>query len=346
MLWIWLLNIVVMKMNKCVELPLIEPLYSTYHNQGPGTAIIKDNLSIRNWYLNQIMNLFCSRKFLNGYTTPEITIRDSWWSANPYLDRRMISTEFADGYINPIIREMLDRGFYVDFSGVDDFYMKGKTWYKQRHFSHDGLICGYDQNDKTYCIYAYDSNWIYQKFWIPQKDFNAGRIAMRKKGVFTTICGLKAKDDIVEFFPKIALQKIKEYLYSDLEKYPFDGEGNIYGIVVHAYIAEYVAKIYTGDIPYERMDRRVFRMIWEHKKEMLERIENIEQKLCLDNEISKKYKHLVSDADTMRMLYASYHMKRRDSILPIIKSKLLKLMEKERELLTLLVEDVGKELKK
>lgn len=331
-------------MNKRVELPLIEPLYSTYHNQGSGTAIIENNLSIRNWYLNQIMNLFCSRKFLNGYTTPEITIRDSWWSANPYLDRRVISTEFTDGYINPIIREMLDRGFYVDFSGVDDFYMKGKTWYKQRHFSHDGLICGYDQNDKTYCIYAYDSNWIYQKFWIPQKDFNAGRIAMRKKGVFTTICGLKAKDDIVEFSPEITLQKIKEYLYSDLEKYPFDGEGNIYGIVVHAYIAEYVAKIYTGDIPYERMDRRVFRLIWEHKKAMLERIVNMEQCLHLTDEISKKYEQVVSEADIIRMLYASHHMKRRDSVLPIIKKKLLNLMEQEKELLTLLCEKAEKEL--
>ena len=331
-------------MNKYVELPLIEPLYSTYHNQGPGTAIVGNNPSVRNWYLNQVMNLTCSKKFLNGFTTPEITIVDSSWSGNPYLDKRWLSSEFTNGYTNPIIRQMLDKGFYVAFGGVDDFYVKGKSWYKERHFSHDGLICGYDQGNKTYCIYAYDSNWIHQKFWTPQKDFDAGRIAMRKKGIFADICGLKAKGDKIEFLPDTAIQKIKEYLDSNLEKYPFDGEGNVYGIVVHEYIAEYVSKLYKQDIPYERMDRRVFRLIWEHKKAMLERIVNIEQCLNLTNDISEKYERIVADADTMRMLYASHHMKRRDSVLPIIKRKLLNLVDREKELLTLLVDIAGKEL--
>lgn len=331
-------------MKKHVELPLIEPLYSTYHNQGTGTAIIVNNPSVRNWYLNQVMNLTCSKKFLNGFTTPEITIADSSWSGNPYLDKRWLSSEFTNGYINPIIRQMLDKGFYVAFVGVDDFYLKGKSWYKERHFSHDGLICGYDQNDKTYCIYAYDSNWIYQKFWVPQKDFNAGRISMRRKGTFSIFCGLKVKGDQIEFSPKTACQKIKEYLDSDIEKHPFDKEGNAYGLVVHEYIAEYVTKLYSGYIPYERMDRRVFRLIWEHKKAMLERIVCIEQSLNLTNEISEKYKQVVADADTMRMLYASHHMKRRDSVLPIIKKKLLNLVDREKELLTLLVDKAEKEL--
>ena len=46
----------------------------------------------------------------------------------------------------------------------------------------------------------------------------------------------------------------------------------------------------------------------------------------------------------MRMLYATHHMKRRDSVLPIIKNKLLKLMHAEKELLTLLLEKSDKEI--
>lgn len=331
-------------MSKRVELPLIEPLYSTYHSQGPGTATIAKNLSVRNWYLNQAVNLTCSRKFLNGFTSPEIYVVQSSTSANPYFESKWMSTEFANGYINPIIRQMLDNGFYVVFGGVDDFYIKGKSWYKQKHFSHDGLICGYDQKDKTYCIYAYDTNWIYRKFWISQKDFNAGRLAMRKKGIFTDIRGIKVKSDKVDFSPEKAYQKIKGYLNSTLERYSFDGEGEVYGIVVHEYIAEYVTKLYNGDIPYERMDRRVFRLIWEHKKVMLERIEMMEKMLHLSSEFSKKYQILVSDADAMRALYASHSIKRRDSLLLIIKKKLLNLMNKEKELLTIFVDRVGKEL--
>ena len=331
-------------MKKRVELPLTEPIYQTYHNQGASTAVATKNATIVNWHFNQVMNLTCSRKFLNGFTTPELTISGSSWQVNPHLDKWWLSTQFTKGYVNPIIRELLDNGFYVAFDRVDDYYIKGKTWYKERHFAHDGLICGYDQNNKTYCIYAYDSNWIYRKFWISQKDFEAGRNAVRQNGVFSIICGMKTKDEVVEFSCKTAINSIKEYLDSSLEKYPWNAEGNVYGIVVHEYIAEYVAKLYRGDITYERMDRRVFRLIWEHKKVMLERIRKIEQSLNLNNEISEKYQSLVSEADTMRMLYASHHMRRRDSVLPIIKNKLLKIMDQEKELLTLLVKTVEKEL--
>ena len=328
-------------MKKRVELPLIEPLYSTYQNQGACTAILSSNQSICNWYYNQVMNLSCNRKFLSGFTTPQINIIDSTWNCNPYLDKRWMSTEFAKGHINPIIREFLNRGFYVAFGSVDDYYIKGKSWYKKRHFAHDGLICGYDQNDKTYCIYAYNSDWVYRKFWISQNDFNAGRIYMHKKGKYSNICGLKVKGDKIEFSPSIALQNIKEYLDSSLEKYPWEGEGDVYGIVVHEYLVKYLEKLYDETIPYERMDWRVFRLVWEHKKVMLERIKKIEQELNLGDEISKKYQLLVFEADTMRMLYASHHMKRRDSVLPIMKKKLLKLMDQEKKLLTLLVEKTG-----
>ena len=63
------------KTKKKIELPLVEPLYSTYHYQGPGTATLVNNPSIRNWYLNQVMILTCTRKFLNGFTTPQIRMQ-------------------------------------------------------------------------------------------------------------------------------------------------------------------------------------------------------------------------------------------------------------------------------
>ena len=282
---------------------------------------------------------------MNGFTTPQITIARSHWSANPYLEKKSVSTQFTKGYINPIIREMLDNGYYVNFTGVDDYYVEGKSWYMQSHCNHDGLICGYDQKEQTYCIYAYDSNWVYRKFWTSQSGFNAGRVAMYKKGKIGAVCAIKAKEESVDFLPETAYLKIREYLDSSIEKYPFEGEDNVFGIVVHEYIAEYIAKLETGEIPYERMDRRVFRLIWEHKKAMLERIVLVEKSLVMDTAISEKYKLLVAEANTMRMLYASHHMKRRDSVLPIIKKKLLTLMIDEQVLLTELVERMEKKIK-
>ena len=81
------------------------------------------------------------------------------------------------------------------------------------------------------------------------------------------------------------------------------------------------------------MDRRVFRMIWEHKKVMLERIILIENALSIDHSISDNYRYVVREADNCRMLYAAHHMKQRNSILPIINKKLLNLKYREQTLL-------------
>lgn len=331
-------------MDKRVELPIAEALYSTYHYQGPGTAIAINNPTVRNWFLNHTVNLICNRKFLKGFTSPEITVDNSSWWVCPYFERIEISSRFAKGFINPIIREMLNNGYYVAFINIDDYYVEGKSWHKERHFNHDGIICGYDQNDKTYCLYAYDNKWIYRKFWTSQKSFNSGRVSTDKQGKCAVFYAVKVKDDVIEFLPHLVYSGIKEYLDSDMKKYPPDGEEKVYGIVVHQYIAEYVSLLYKGEIPYERMDRRVFRVIWEHKKAMLERIELVEKKLGMNSCISQKYASLVSDADRLRMMYATYHMNHRNSILPEIQKKLLKLMKDERLLLKQLLKKMERKL--
>lgn len=86
------------------------------------------------------------------------------------------------------------------------------------------------------------------------------------------------------------------------------------------------------------MDRRIFRLIWEHKKAMLERIKLIENALSLDHSLSDAYTSVVREADNCRMLYAAHHMKQRNSVLPMIKKKLLSLKEKEKEILENLLE--------
>lgn len=335
-----------MKQKKTIELPLMEPLYSTYHNQGVASAVLVDHPSIRNWYLNQSCILTCTKKFLNGFTTPQINIADSSWLSNPYFSKKILEMQFLRGHVNSVIKNLLDEGYYVIFSGIDDYYIKGKSWYHKRHFNHDGCICGYDQENKTYCLYAYDQNWIYQKFWITQKSFEAGRRSQFKQGVYGSIFGIKPFNVQVSFSYTWALKKIAEYLDSNMEKYPETSEGDVEGIVVHDYIAKYIGKLYDESIPYERMDSRIFRLIWEHKKVMLQRIQLIEQQLSFDDEISSKYEIVVREADNVRMLYAAHHMKRRDSVLPIIQQKLLSFKELEQELLeNLLLKSKGRDMK-
>lgn len=320
-------------MKTFVELPLAEPMFKTFQNQAAGTVILGENPSLNNWYLMETTDISCTRDFLNGRTTPDFFVTNSFWYRNPHLESISISFRFVGGEINRIIRRMLDEGYYVYFHAVDDYYIKGKSWYKERHVPHDGLICGYNQNEKTYCIYAYDSNWVCQKFWTPQKCLDNARNADRKQGKYGTLYALKPRDTQVNFSVGIACQRIAHYLDSPLEIDPRDGIEKVHGSKVQFYLSEYVKKLYDGSIPYERKDRRIFRQLWEHKKVMLQRLRMIEEECEMDNTFSGRYAPLVALADNIRAQYTMYVLKRRDSLLPKISAQVLALMEREWEIL-------------
>ena len=97
-------------MRKSVELPLVSPIYGTYQVQGVGSAVICDNPSIKNWYLNQTIIPYCSRRFLSGFSSPELDIVNSHWKLNPYLDKKIYSMEFLGGEGKIIIPNFFGAG--------------------------------------------------------------------------------------------------------------------------------------------------------------------------------------------------------------------------------------------
>lgn len=319
------------------ELPLVEPMYSTYHYQGVSTAVIAKNPSIRNFCLNNVMVLTCTRKFLGGFTTPELGVAQSSLNNNPHLVKKRFPMRYLGGYLHFVIRRLLDDGIYVCFSGVDDFYLPGKTFCGTRHFDHDGCICGYDTSDGTFLVYAYDKNWVYRTFRVPVAAFDAGRHSSEARGVFGDLCAVYPTPEEVVFSPDTALRKIAEYLDSDMKKYPESGTGSVAGTAVHDYMALYLDRLIDGSVPYERFDRRVFRLIWEQKKVMLERILKIEETLHTGG-IGDAYKAVIREADNCRMLYAAHAIRPHPAFLPVIREKLLALKEREASLLGMLLE--------
>lgn len=107
-------------------------------------------------------------------------------------------------------------------------------------------------------------------------------------------------------------------------------------------MAKYIDMILEEKIPYEKIDNRIFRMIFEHKKAMLERISLTEKILSTkNNHISERYQNIVSSANSLRLLYASYRIKRKDSVLLSLREKLLKIKEEETKILTEFLNETG-----
>ena len=316
--------------NKIVELPISEPILTAYNYQGFDGAVIYNNPSIRNRYINDLIMIQCSTKFLSGYTTPKLNVTNSSFMFNPYLEIKEMHMSFFNGYTNRIIHQIIDRGYYVVCWGIDDFYIEGKSWFQEKHFIHDLMIYGYDDENKTFSMLAYDKNWKFAPFKAPQKSFEKGRRSAFKQNKFGYIWAVKPLQKTVEIDPVKIHDSIARYLYHVFDdQNPAEKEW-IWGIDTHIYLCMYLDKLMDGSIPYERMDSRIFRLIWEYEKLMLERIKTLEDMFDFSGMFSEDYKKIVKYADDIRMLYASYHMRRRDSILPKIKKNLENLYKEER----------------
>lgn len=329
-----------------VQLQYIEPMYSTYHWMANSGIPAKQNATSDNWFYNNTVEWRCTRKFLQGFTTPEMSLHTGGIWSMPFLEKAGINTRFARRCALDLIKTMLDDGYYVAFSGVDDYYVKGKSWYQEQHFNHDGLIVGYDDDNETLTIAAYDQRWIFTVFNTPQECFMEGLQALCEQSSYGMIHAVRAKDEVQELNFRTIYAAVKEYLSSDIDKYPLTDSGAANGIVVYDYIIMYLDKLMDGSIPYEHRDRRIFRLIWEHKKCMLGRIRAVEEKCKWDNLLSTAYNEVVTMADKMRFIYSKFVIKYSSKDIENIQICLMKMKKLESQLLKIFSDRLSTEINK
>ena len=239
---------------------------------------------------------------------------------------------------------MLDDGYYVYFNSVDDYYIKGKSWYKEQHFNHDGLIIGYDDDNGTLAIAAYDQRWIFTVFNTPQECFIEGLHSSCEKSSYGEIYAVRAKDEVQELNLQMIYEAVKGYVSSSIETCPLTDTGIANGIAVYDYMCMYLDKLFDGSIIYERRDRRIFRLVWEHKKCMLGRIKAVEEKCKWDNSISMAYNEVVELADKIRFIYSKFVIKYSNKNLENIQTSLMKIKDLENNLLTMFADKLLREL--
>lgn len=322
-------------MSNRVELPFEKPIFTTYHNYAASGFALAKHPEGNNAFINHCTDLRCDRAFLRGYASPNIDCPSASLHNINYFHRRIVCNIYAEQILHDIIYQMLNDGMYVYFGGVDDFYLPGKSWYGVRHMMHDGIIIGYDDTNKTYTIAAYDINWVFRPLIIPQESFSeAVRSGIESKAFFCSIAGLELKNERIHLETNATPERLKQYLRSDLKEYPPEKAGKVTGIVVHDYIAMYMGMLHDGKIPYEKMDWRVMRLIWEFRVCMQERLVAIEKQLMLGNASSEQYKEIMDKTNHLRILYALYNKKKKDSIPLLIRDELLALKNAEKEILT------------
>lgn len=320
-------------MAKAVSLPFCVPWFAfTQGHAAPGIAMVSHPTAY-NSYLNQCITLNCSRRFLFGYSSPSISLSRGSIYDFSCLERHGVSTKFCYPYHPKIIKQMLDEEYYIYFSEVDDFYLPGKSWYGTRHMLHDGIICGYDDNEKTYSIAAYDINWVFNLIRVPQECFSEGFLAGLQESKLGAITAYKVKDENVNLDENLILYHLKNYIAKTVDTYSLKYPNAVEGIAVHDFLVMYLDKLIDGSIPSDKMDWRALRPVWEQKQCMLDRIKAIEEKRGWDSDLSSNYAPLVSDSNRARMMYAMYHKNKKEGLLEKVKNGIITVKERECEVL-------------
>lgn len=332
-------------MNKSKQLPFIVPDFATFHDTAIAEMAYIDKPHANAQLLNQRVELACGRAFLTGFSSPQVTIPDAKIYTFPGMHRHCVSMIYAYPFYREIIQKMIDAGSYIYLSSIDDYYIPQKSWYHEEHRLHDGILYGYDDCDDTYTLAAYDTNWVFRSFRIPQKALEESIHSALESGGNVRFIAVLVTEKEIELDILGILKKLKEYINADFSKYPLDGNNIIKGIVVYDFLDIYFGKLLDGGILHEKMDWRVLRIIWEYRVVMLKRLRAVEEKAQIDFSFSTAYEDLVQKTNRLRMLYAFYYKKKKDSLLLAVKDGLMELKMKEKDLLEQFIQKVEEVIK-
>lgn len=320
-------------MADCVQLAYEYPWFAFTQGTAAPCIALRNHPTAYNAILNQCTTLSCTRRFLDGFTTPQVGVPRLNIHSFPCIERYGVALRFTHDRFREIIKKMLDEGFYIYFGGVDDYFLPGKSWYGIRHMSHDGILCGYDDNDGTYSVAAYDSDWVFRLIRIPQDCFREGLESGISQGWNGNLFAYRMRNGEIQPDEKQMLRYLKAHVDADMDRFPLTERGNVEGIAVQGFLALYIEKLMDGSIPTDKMDWRVLRPVWEHKKCMLDRLIALEALHGWEPEFSSRYRPLVDAANRNRMMYAVYHKNRRPELLENVRKGLLDGKEQERAIL-------------
>jgi hypothetical protein len=320
-------------MERAKQLPYTEPPFCTYQYFGSPGVVAMQNPTAYNHYLNHSINLDCGRRFLSGYTSPDMSVCCCALQDMLFIEHIDVRRSFIDGCELDVIRNMIDDGYYVCFNMVDVYYIEGMLWFEEFHNLHDGMVCGYDDNDHTLTIAAYDSRWFYRSFKTPQEGFVKALASGKERGGYDGFIGLKPKNDTIPLDLGEIARHLEEYLTPDLYGTSFEGPDPVHGIIVHDYMRLYLQFLLDGEIPYDRKDRRIMRLVLEHKKCMADRIAAVENKLGCSSDLSNRYAPVAESANRAHTYYVAYRMKQKDELLRLIQKELATMKAIEEDVL-------------
>lgn len=343
------------KQQKILPLDL-SPESVTYLLYSTRLAILQTDKTVKEWLLQYFINikLFYNESYFNYYFFDEELEQVLGLEEISYSD---VSEEES---ILVYTKKKLDKGIYVNVH-LDEFYLSEKDNFERRHYVHENLIYGYDDNKKILYAYGFTRNQKIDAFSLSYEEF---LLAFEKGKLFffcgagylekeypwpVMLCWIKKQPEYQFTIQKFA-EKIREYIAPD-ESEMVQGDYHVYGMNVCQKVVEGLKS--EEGIP---VDFRTFQLLYEQKECILRRARYLAERYHQEKEWEQffnDYKEIRDGYQRIRLVYLKQLMEEGktgqinqtitdDKLSLIIAGRLEVLLKKERNVLEGLLQIINR----
>ena len=301
-------------------------------------------------------------KFFLQPFVPSNPMRYVYGTTCPWLDVQLMNQEIVLGRVGEapeFVMDCIERGRYVQLD-VDFFHVPGRAEYRSRHFLHEILICGYDAGDEVFSVSGLTGRG---QFGLSQVSFGELKRALstpreelfpeegtelpswyrRMLAERPMVCLYRyVPEASFTLDPTVVAEWIGDYVEGRESARRFRSlatpkEEGRWGLQVYEYLDESLRHVMDGGSADLTIPLRV---MWEHKKLMLARIEYLGERGIIDGSRchAREYGEVEQRMGKARLLYLKWEGQRRDGQLERVRRLLAEVAEAERGVLTRLLE--------
>lgn len=256
-------------------------------------GIIQSYDRIKQLAYNYFVNLQCNREIeLNKLDIRYV--RSLWgemWEEGIAELNLFHFKNFNEKTLFEFLKERIDSNSYLLFYEVDEYFLSYSEKYKKKHYKHDLYIYGYE--DDFFHVLAYSKNKL-EKIKVNKKEI-INCVLKTNMNDIGNFCSFRIAQAVeVKIDSKYIARNIDDYCH---ERTGFDNTNQALGMEVWKYIINSIEKYMKGgNYIQEEFDLRVFRMVWEHKKLMSNRLNALTMYSEIDSSIESEMKEQAEQA--------------------------------------------------
>lgn len=348
-------------------LPVKYPPITSYPDIANFFSIVLNYKSCFDWVVNEFIYLEAPKQdiletnyFGMNFCTPILP-----WKGCPYLSYNSINRDIVDNkwscFIDFLI-DLVNYNYYINVN-LNMYFIPLHKNYRKSHSPHKTLVYGYNYEKMIFNVADFYKDNLYTFAEISFSDIelsyrNFDLTNEISKKLPTDISMIKLKNDCHYTLDiQLFIERLKDYLSSinprNRYKIPTNQSDKSfceYGMNIYGVLQRYldliiedkpVFNIYQNN-EQRGIDIRNFYTLCDHKKIIFLSLEHLYRNgyLNVEQEILKEFKNIKNETEIMYRMLLKYKINNNKAILEKIKTKLIIVSKKEKEILEIILKNV------